>query len=401
MTHDEFCSMVNRVSGLHIHEAMFHSFYPNSQYIPDGGCLPKILIGLASGGYGFDSALQFFNRAYKVEEPLGMKSQWVVEDAWMKERLKKEPDWICQISAELNYMIGRKAQSDAVFSLLANGSSHIDKKLLLSGFGIGGYSKDQRRFNICRTDNGELRSADLLLLLPQNQTTTRIICDSAIAADDLDAVNHLLAIPKIAKHLPMEFLVSQIKNVNNELLSQQRISKELSLVETFSSSNLQDYARLITDSPYLAGTDYNSEGDGLKVIFKKTMLSQAPEEFVHLAMTMSNFSKDRVNAFLLRMHLEGLDTIKGFLMAHFGRFFMIQTPNHSISDAEVLQICASNKHRRGYLAILCTLPPKVIATHAKSDLLLDEAYKLTGDLAFVREMSITSQAKAFSGDLGL
>lgn len=395
MEHANFCSLVEEATGLHIHDLIFEVFYHNEHkkaFI--------ILTMLANENSSFDDVTFFFKRAYALELPLGLKANWKAK-ARPFTRINEEADWGRGVSVILNKMLVSTSRVDAVFDMLMRGkNSSVNFKAMLYGFGHKDILRNQRELNLCRYSDGVLREPKAFLLFPQNQTMARMFCDSAMAADDLQAVEHLLSIPDVAKHLPKGFLAEHVKVVNNQLISSGVRAGDLTLIKSLTSMGLQDYAKLIVDSPYLQGRNWKID-QTLGSVFKEHLLRQAPEEFVHLVMTTPSFEKDPANQFIYRMHRAGLPTARGFLMANHGRFYLLEHPETSMTDQEILECCASNKNKRGYLAILSTLPPELIAGHSKGDLLLAEAYDLTGDVAFVKQMSLAQRAKAFSGDLGL
>lgn len=395
MEHADFCSLVEEATGLHIHDLIFEVFYHNEHR--KGLTLITMLANLNSS---FDDVTVFFKRAYALELPLGLKASWKSK-ARPFTRIEEEADWGWGVSVILNKMLVKSSFVDAAFDLLMRGkNSSVNFKAMLYGFGHKDILNNQREVNLCRYSVGELREPATFLLFPHNQTMARMFCDSAMAADDLQAVEHLLSIPQIAKHLPQAFLAEHVKVVNNELISSGIRADDLALINSLSSMGLQDYAKLIVDSPYLQGRNWKVD-QTLDSVFKEHLLRQAPEEFVHLVMTTPSFEKDPANLFIYRMHRAGLPTARGFLMANHGRFYLLEHPETSMTDQEILECCASNKHKRGYLAILSTLPPDLIAGHSKGDLLLNEVYELTGDVSFVQQMSLAQRAKTFSGDLGL
>lgn len=395
MEHAEFCSLVEETMGLHIHDLIFDVFYHNERKM----AFPLITI-LANDNSSFDDVTYLFKRAYALELPLGLKATWK-QKARPFTKIDEEADWGWGLSVILNQMLVKSAWVDAAFDLLMRSkNSSVNFKAMLHGFGHKDILRNQRELNLCRYSEGELREPEAFLVFPRNQTMARMFCDSAMAADDLQAVEHLLSIPQVAEHLPKDFLAGHVKVVNNQLISSGIRTEDLTLIKSLTSMGLQDYAKLIVDSPYLQGRNWKVD-QTLDSVFKEHLLRQAPEDFVHLVMTTPSFEKDPVNQFIYRMHRAGLPTARGFLMANLGRFYLLEHPETSMTDQEILDCCASNKQKRGYLAILTMLPPELIAGHAKSDLLLEEAYKLTGDVAFVKQMSLAQRAKAFSGDLGL
>jgi hypothetical protein len=395
LEHADFCSLVEDASGLHIHDLIFEVFYHNEHkkaFI--------LLTMLANENSSFDDVTFFFKRAYALELPMGLKANWKAK-ARPFTQIDEEADWGWGVSAILNNMLVNKSLVDVAFDLLMRGkNSSVNFKVMLYGFGHKDILKNQRELNLCRYRVGELREPGTFLLFPQNQTMARMFCDSAMAADDLQAVEHLLAIPQVAKHLTQDFLAEHVKVVNNQLISSGVRTEDLTMIKSLTSMGLQDYAQLIVNSPYLQGRNWKVD-QTLDSVFKEHLLRQAPEEFVHLVMTTPSFEKDPANRFIYRMHRAGLPTARGFLMANHGRFYLLEHPDFCLTEPEMVSICFSNKHKRGYLGFLTTLEPKIIAGHPKKDLLLEEAYKLTGDVAFVEQMSLAQRAKAFSGDLGL
>ena len=397
MEHAEFCSLVEETTGLHIHDLIFRVFYKKRRT----PVLP-LMTRLATLNLGVDDVTSLFERAYAIELSLGLKDRWK-ERAQSHINIDKYPDWVDDVSLILNNMLVNTSFVDAAFDLLMRGNNpSVNFKGMLYGFGHKDTLKNQRDVCLCRDRQGQLRHPAAFLLFPRNQTMARMFCDSAMAADDLEAVQHLLSVPQIAKHLPQDFLAEHVKVVNNQLLSSGQRTQDLALISAFTSISLQDYAQLLIDSPLLEGKGRNKHTkQSMDNVFNEAMLRKAPDEFVHLLMTTSRFDTEPVNAFISRMHRVGLPTAKGFLMANFGRFYMLEHPGFSLTEPEIVNLCFSNNHRRGYLGILTTLSPEIIAGHPRKDLLLEEAYKLTGDQAFVLPMSLQQQAKSFSGDLGL
>jgi hypothetical protein len=396
----DFCALVEETTGLHIQDLIFEIYYRRERK----KAFP-LLTMLANLNSSFDDVTFFFQRAYALGLPLGLiesfKEKAKPLSPMIFTDINKEPDWGWGVSVILNQMLINPSFVDAVFDLLMRGkNSSVNFKGMLYGFGHKDSLRNQRKLNLCRYSVGVLREPEAFLLFPRNQTIARMFCDSAMAADDLQAVQHLLSIPQMAKHLPQAFLADHVKVVNNRLISDGHRTEDLTLINAITRMSLEDYAKLVVDSPLLQGKNRQPQ-QTLDAIFNVQMLRKAPDEFVHLLMTTSNFEKDPVNAFIYGMHRAGLPTARGFLMANHGRFYMLEHPDFCLTEPEIVNICYSNKHRRGYLGILATLAPEIIAGHKEKDLLLDLVYKLSEDTECVRHMSLIGRAKAFSGDIGL
>lgn len=397
MTHQEFRNIVMSATKASLADffcGSFHSLGPFA-YTSDF----PVILAMHKLGYGIDDIARIMSASYDIEVAAGMIKNLGCEE-WRK---PNAPHTLADIQGSLNYklnsMLHEDSQyADCVFSLISQGGSALNLKRILQGFALRGYYRHHHDINLCRNQHGLLRPASDLLLLPKTATIAKVLCESAMVAEDAEAVRYIAAIPEYESFLGQRFISENIKLVNNYLRSKQKRGTELSIINELSGYNLQDYANLLTSYE-----NYKQQTDSkvVEAIYNAEILRQAPDHFIELIMNHKEVSVGTANIFIARMARDGMPTKGGFLMANKGRFFVIQYPTAEMSETEIVDLCFENKAKRGYLGILIGLPPEVVAAHKGGQKLLNLMYELSPSNEIAQCLDTKGRVKQFKNDLGV
>lgn len=397
MTHQEFSNIVMSATKASLADFFCGSFHSLGAFAYTSDF--PVILAMHKLDYGFGDIARIMSTSYDIEVAAGMIKNLACEE-WRK---PNKPYTLDDIQETLNYKLNRMLHEDShhadcVFSLIRQGGSALNLKRILDGFALRGYFRHHHDVNLCRDQHGVLRPVSDLLLLPKTATMAKVLCESAMVAEDAEAVRYIAAIPEYKKLLGDRFVPENIKVVNNYLRSKQKRDTDLSIINELSGYNLQDYANLLTSYE-----NYKQQEDSVTVdaIYDAEILRQAPEHFIELIMNHKEVSVGTANIFIARMARDGMPTKGGFLMANKGRFFIIQYPNAEMSETEIVELCFENKSKRGYLGILIGVPPEVVAAHKGGQKLLNLMYELSPSSEIAQHLDVKGRAKQFKNDLGI
>lgn len=400
MTNEDFCNIVSETSSLPLDQFFYQHLHHGYTTEPDEMFL--VLGRMHELGMGVDDIIRTVDAAFDFQAAKGMVSRWPLKD-YERSSFKK---WDMEelINTKVHYMLKYKPEfSDLAFSLIRKGGARLFLKPILNGFSINGYYQHQHDLNLCRTASGQLRSVDDFLLLPKNQTTARMLCDSAIFWEDLEAVRYVASIPEYRKYLDDKFLAERAKELNNKLRAKGTRNTDLSILNDLSEPNLEDYARLLSTSDAMVRDfgDVAKNMANVMPMFNPALLSMAPAEFVYMLMTQKDMGIKTSNIFIAKMAGLGIPTKAGFLMANKGRFFATQFPQAELTEMEIVELCFEHKAKRGYLGMLYSVPLDVIASHRHGQKLLNLMYEFIPSGEIAQRLDIKGRAKQFRNDLGV
>lgn len=397
MTHEEFASIVWGAAKISLSDFFCESLHSIGRF-PRESAFP-VIRAMHALDYGLDDIARIMMVSYDIEVAAGMFKNLQC-DKWDRPRRAYELDDIeANLNHKLNIMLHRDSNcADCVFSIIRQGSAALNLKTILDGFALRGYYRKQHDVNLCRTQGGALRPVHDLLLLPKTATMAKVLCESAMVAEDVEAVRYIESIPEYKKLLGDKFVAEHIKIVNNYLRSKQRIEQDLSIINELSGYNLQDYANLLTSYE-----SYKQQTDSVTVdaIYNSEILRKAPDHFIELIMNHKEVSVGTANIFIARMASDGMPTKGGFLMANKGRFFVIQYPDTEMTETEIVERCFENKAKRGYLGILFGVSLDVVAAHKAGQKLLNLMYELSPSNEIALHMDLKGRAKHFTNELGV
>jgi hypothetical protein len=397
MIHQDFRNIVMSVTKASLADFFCGSFHMLGSFAYTDDF--PVILAMHKLDYSFDDIARIMSTSYHIEVAAGMIKNLACEE-WRK---PKAPYTLADIQESLHYKLNRmlhedSQHADCVFSLIRQGGSGISLKRILDGFALRGYFRHHHDVNLCRDQYGALRPVSDLLLLPKTATIAKVLCESAMVAEDAEAVRYIAAIPEYKKFLGERFVPDNIKVVNNYLRSKQKRDTDLSIINEVSGYNLQDYANLL-----ISYENYKQQKDSVTVdaIYDAEILRQAPDHFIELIMNHKEVSVGTANIFIARMARDGMPTKGGFLMANKGRFFVIQYPTAEMSETEIVELCFENKAKRGYLGILIGMSPEVVAAHKAGQKLLNLMYELSPSNEIAQCLDTKGRAKQFKNDLGV
>lgn len=401
MTPQDFINIVSETSSLSLDE--FFHMHLHQGYTAKPDDMFRVLAKMHAMGMGVDDIIPTVDAAFDFRAERGMVSRWTVPDHERGYSFKK---WDMEelVNTKIHYMLQSSAEScDLAFSLIRQGGDRLFLKPILNGFAITGYYQHQHDLNLCRTASGQLRAVDDFLLLPKNQTIARMLCDSAIFWEDLEAVRYVASIPEYRKHLDDKFLAGRVKALNNSLRAKGTRDTDLSLLNDLSEPTLEDYARLLSTSKSMV-SDFGSVNQIMAKVmplFNAKLLSMAPAEFVYMLMTQKDMGIKTSNIFIAKMAESGIPTKLGFLLANKGRFFVTEFPQAELTETEIVQLCFEHKAKRGYLGMLYSVSLDVIAAHRHGQKLLNLMYEFIPSNEIAQRLDTKGRAKQFKNDLGV
>lgn len=397
MNHQDFRNIVMSATKASLADFFCGSFHMigSFEYTSDF----PVIMAMHKLDYSFGDIARIMSTSYDIEVAAGMIKNLGC-DEWRK---PKELYTLAEIKGTLHYKLNRmlhkdSQHADCVFSFIRQDGSSLNIKWILGGFSLRGYYRHHHDVNLCRDQYGALRPVSDLFLLPKTAAMAKVFCESAMVAEDVEAVRYIAGIPDYKKLLGDRFVQENIKVVNNYLRSKQKRDTDLSIINELSGYNLQDYANLLASYE-----NYKQKKDSVTVdaIYDAEILRQAPDHFIELIMNHKEISVGTANIFIARMARDGMPTKGGFLMANKGRFYVLQYPAEEMSETEIVDLCFENKAKRGYLGILIGISPGVVAAHRAGQKLLNLIYELSPSSQIAQHLDVKGRAKQFKNDLGI
>lgn len=286
---------------------------------------------------------------------------------------------------------------DKGFEFMVNNAQKINLSKVMLFIG------DKPTHPLCRDQQGELRRPEDLKVISRSKDTARAFVRSAFEQDDLEAIDHFLAVPEIAAHLPphtlddlFKLVLQAIKEVPGAPAGSHMNSR---IYHRYGGDVLGEYWQTLDNAPVLRGGRAPVE---FEQIFNPEVLRLAPEVFIDQLSKHKLMDKGQVNTFIYRMHQAGLPCYPGYLLVSRGPFYHLDNKDRAPNYTMMIDDCLSKKSKSGFVGLLATVPISAMVEHSRRDEILLLVHGLTGDPEYVRHMaSLKSRGKAFATDLNL